>query len=226
MNEALREAWLESYDLIERFYEGDKRPSLPRICMKGSSVVNGEDCIIDMFRHNGKPASTDAPPVSSNTGFASCKEEGTYYRCNNIPAAARVNEYKNGRLNEQAAKNYKKPLLKSKKPDLKWANCWENPQLGNIDYLRSCYKSTLITPMTLKGNPLSKELLNTTNVEGIDRSVLGFFCMDHVNTGYFTERDINVSYIVADWISMYIILRHSLLDFSSSGKKAKEIIAA
>ena len=158
-------------------------------------------------------------------------EIGEHYFENDIPEAVKLRGYVNPRLGPRQAAEYKiagrfsaKRYL-STDPDRAWIGCWDigGPAPSNP---RTCYKSTLIIPMTLVNNPLSEEFLQDTPIgqdTKSDRSIYGFLCLDHQSRDYFHETDVNVGYIFADLLSMYRITSDALLTRSATYEGAKNL---
>lgn len=193
---------------------------VPRMCIKDTVDRNGKKYMIDIFRENGGRSGNEYP-ISENTGFQSVENDGRYFLCHDIPASAATNGYINPRLNPLAVKKYRPPsklkkiLRKNHEIDREWAECW-------IDYSHekdnssSCYKSTLIVPMTMVNCPLGKEFTRDTGVGKSKRLIYGFLCFDHPQPNYFNEADINVGYIFADLLSFYQINQHSITTHSET----------
>jgi len=201
---------------------------LPRMCIKDTIERNGTKHVIDIFRENGGRMGVEHP-IDQNTGFHSVEKDGRFFLCNDIPTSAKNNDYINPRLNQRAAKKYRPPsrvkkiLRRSDELDHEWAECW-NDFSREKNNSSSCYKSTLIVPMTLINNPLGKEFVRTTGVGKSNRSIYGFLCFDHPQINYFHEGDINVGYIFADLLSFYQINQHSITTHSATfAKKISEM---
>lgn len=235
--DALRNAWKDSVKYLTDYYlSTHKSPIPPRLCIKvttlpsdaGSSNVS-ERHIIDLLREDGNRSSAQVP-ISENTGFAEVAAKGTYFLENNIPEAVVRRQYKNARLNSRFATAFKVPSRLSpryynKRDDAEWMRCWDVGAKAPPP-VRSCYKSTLIVPMTLTGNSLSEEFLEDTPVgkaAKVDRSIYGFLCFDHPNREYFHETDIHVGYIFADLLSIYRITSDALISKSVLYDEAKKI---
>ena len=71
--------------------------------------------------------------------------------------------------------------------------------------------------MTLWNNSLSDSFKDLINISNIERSIFGFLCLDHPESGYFQEeKDVNVGYIIADLLSLYLINRLNYTDNSKT----------
>jgi hypothetical protein len=231
----LQKAWLHSVEnIIAYFSITHKSPHGVRICLKGTKTAANSaglmtKHIVDVFRQDGTRSEAQTP-VSDNTGFKEVEKFGKYYLENNIPEAVRLRDYKNPRLTYRVSAAYKPPsrfLPKSfVKTDQNWINCWDatGSQPGSVS---SCYKSTLIVPMTLINNPLSYEFFNETIVgmsAKLDRSIYGFLCFDHPSVDFFNDNDVNFGYIVADLLSVYLINRNALVAHSMQYSEAKKFL--
>ena len=214
--------------LNDYFALSHKSSTLPRMCIKATTTKGNEKYIVDVFREDGGISSLTYK-VCENTGFHSVQKDGKYYKCDSIPKAVIKGNYINPRLNPDLAKRYKpsawrrfKQRLSRKRFDEDWAECWIDyePEKGNWP---SCYKSTLIIPMTLINNHQSSKFIQNTMV-GVSkdaRSIYGFLCFDHTEEEYFNDDDINIGYIAADLLSFYMINELNFTEYSSTYEKAK-----
>ena len=229
--ELFQQAWITTVNILNNYFNlCHKNNLLPRMCVKAATTKDNIKYIVDLFREDGGKSNLSYK-VEENTGFSSVEEDGRYYYCKNIPDAAYKGEYKNPRLDKKLAKKYKNGFLKEIKRrfshnpsyDLEWAECW-NDYSKDKENEMSCYKSTLIIPMTLMNNHQSSKFVKGTMV-GVSkdaRSIYGFLCFDHVDINYFTEDDINIGYIVADMLSHYMINELNFTTYSSVYENAKK----
>lgn len=116
--------------------------------------------------------------------------------------------------------------------DVAWMNCWENVHVGQAAEAPphdSCYKSTLIVPMTLRGhvNRADDMFADQFGLADAERAIFGYLCLDHVCTDYFFDvRDVNVCYIFADLMSFYLMTLINYVNKSATYCSAKEFAAA
>lgn len=222
----------------------------PRICVKtnfppaghkGESLPANSEMIITLARSSKVFYSSEAT-LHDNTGFKSIKgggktkDGGKYYISNNIPLATKGGKYTNPRLRSNAGDVYKLPskwqsfcsFFTKCSIDEEWVHCWE----GGESDKSSCYKSTLIVPMTLRGTPhMDKNFIRLFNtqefdMENVERLIFGYLCFDHFGTNFFHEvRDVNIGYILADLMSLYLLTDFIYEKRSSTYQKAKRIIA-
>lgn len=229
--EALKKAWQFSVQHLSTYFMlTHKSPILPRFCLKASvpkaNDVTSEKAIIDIFRDDGS-RSKKSVSISENTGFSDAASKGKYYLENNIPEAVCRRGYKNPRLNPRNAADYKQPIVFQPRywgEDKEWVKCWDVDTIAP-SHPNTCYKSTLIVPMTLVNNPMSEEFYQNTGVGKavkVDRLIYGFLCLDHPNRGYFNDTDINVGYIFADLLSIYLITSDALVARSAVYEDAKK----
>lgn len=201
----------ENFKILHKYFK--KRSSQkPRICIKANYGSN----IVELFRDSEVDYIAEYP-IETNTGFDHVHKNGTYYLCNNIPEHAKSGQYINPRLHLDIVKKYQpkffNKLTSNGTHDQDWISCWShsNPQEPSLS---SAYKSTLIIPLTLKNNQLSDIYKKLTNIENIDRTIFGFLCFDHIETNYFKENlDVEIGYIFADLLSLFLIQR---LNYTSS----------
>lgn len=225
------DVWLRTVSTMNRYFRlFHKSTTLPRMCIKAVKTMSKEQYLVDVFREDGGTSDIKCK-VFENSGIYAVQNNGRFFICNDIPQEALIGDYTNPRLNGESVKQYKAPnffkthILK-KKIDDSWLKCWVDyrPEVKND---ASCYKSTLIVPMTLVNNPSSSQFLQQTMI-GLskhDRFIYGFLCFDHMEKGYFSDNDINVGYIVADLLSFYMINELNFTKFSETYKKAKAQVA-
>src|SRR5205085_1029937 len=153
--------------------------------------------------------------IEGNTGFLSVKDSGRYFLENDIPNSARRGRYRNPRLDVSRLNSVS---TGARLPW--WTSDWDSYW---VDYSRdkagdrSFYKSTLIVPLTLRNNALSKEFISSVNLEGIDRYIFGYLCLDHRDSHYFDEStDIDIGYIFADLMSVFVFHRMVYTDLSKT----------
>lgn len=199
---------------------------LPRMCIKDTIERGGKKHMIDIFREDGGRTMIEYP-ITNNTGFDSVEKDGRYFICNNIPEAIKNNSYINPRLDQRAARKYHPPSKLKKllpwqfqKLDREWAECWTDFS-HEKDNSSSCYKSTIIVPMTLINCYLDNDFIRDTCVGKSKRTIYGFLCFDHPQENYFHGDDINVGYIFADLLSFYQISQHSITTYSETFKQKK-----
>jgi len=150
---------------------------------------------------------------------------GEFYLENNIPEKARKGSYHNPRLNDDSVRKYKKPFHWGKDSiDNEWIIHWKDyhhHDNNTPNWAQSCYKSTMIIPMTLINNDLSDEFKRRffeNNLDG-ERTIWGFLCFDHPTINYFDrERDSAIGYIWADLLSLYFISAHIHTELSDTVK--------
>lgn len=224
LNRNLDRVTRRNFELFRTYFRG-RSPHLPRTCVKGSSPTDGSSSIIPLFR-DSKVNYSVACAIEHSTGFKYVHETGRPYLCNDIPRAVAAGEYLNPRLDTNAARSYEPPSLfkkllrRDRGPDERWARFWNNggtPTSNRSTLPDSCYKSTLIVPMTLWNNDLEDSFKEMINISDVDRAIFGFLCADHVDTGYFhSALDVEVAYVVADILSLYFVQRLVLTNASGT----------
>lgn len=186
--------------------KGSKIP--PRVCIKAARGHN----MLDLYRLD-RAYGVPEHPISENTGFEYVHKVGKYYVCNDIPTTAKKGLYVNPRLDDQRVRSYRLPSWLGKRwpfkseIDGRWCNCWKFDKRFP-DWMRSCYKSTLIIPMTLLNCEIDEEFKKRffTTPQYDNRTIWGFLCLDHPAVDYFCqEDDWRVGYIFADFLSLYFI---------------------
>lgn len=177
----------------------------PRVCIK--SVRNGR--IIDIVRAD-KSDFTEEYTIAANTGFSYVVENGLYYLENNIPQAAKDGKYVNPRLDPIQVANYKPTafdILDADRIDEKWCRYWRSSSnQDELELQRTCYKSTLIVPMTLLNKTLDPEFMKKFKInDNQGRTIFGYLCLDHSAINYFKDEDVQMCYIFADILSLYFV---------------------
>ncbi|MBW4465043.1 MAG: hypothetical protein KME07_06340 [Pegethrix bostrychoides GSE-TBD4-15B] len=178
--------------------------------------------------------------VGANTAFTRINETGTHYICNNIPSEVKRGSYRNARIYEDAVRQiYSEPGLirrlryrhSATAVDRNWQQCWKRVTVANLEELppiETCYKSTLVIPMTLlnSNNWLSSEFRSHFNIGANgSRASFGFLCLDHQNTAFFNENeDLDLGYIFADISSLYLIQRLTYTTYSRAFNEAANLV--
>ena len=234
--DSLKEALEISHKYIKKYFnERSKFP--PRITIK---APYGDSRIVDLYRKDRSPFSEFE--VDENSAFKYIKDTGMYYICNDIPLAVSEEKYKNKRINGQMVRNnYKRPgLVKSlymnvagqPEVDAAWESCWDTGNAENRPHTESCYKSTLVIPMTLINASLRREFLNymfdgeeiLEKDDEYKKLMFGFLCVDHRHTDYFNhESDVRIGYIIADLLSLFLVTRVMCTTKSRSYQNAIDI---
>jgi hypothetical protein len=227
-NLKLDTAFRKTAEFLHRYFEVDNRHKCkPRICVKTS--FNGK--IKDLFRDYGAIRS-DSFLAVHNTGFDSVIKDGKQFICNNIPKEAIKGSYVNLRLNSNLAGKYELPNWYKRTrsrfsdddscTDEEWEKCWDVNR-NNRDPTPNpgtCYKSTLIIPMTLRGADAGQELRKILQMDtAYEKSTFGYLCFDHRTTGFFRDKeDIDVGYFFADLLSLYMVNRQNYIHNSDTFK--------
>lgn len=213
-NQKLRAASEQTANYIHQYFEIDGREPTckTRFCIKVAFDGNIED----VFRDKGVMLGYRFP-IEKNTGFDEVLKTGHEFLCNTIPKDTKNGSYTNLRINKKLAKQYKSPGFFKRKgfnssagkcSDPDWMKCWDT----NDDVEpkpESCYKSTLIIPMTLAKADASNDLRKTLKMdEGYEKTTYGYICLDHVHENFFHKpEDIDVGYFFADLLSLYLVNR-------------------
>lgn len=230
LNRNLIQISKKNFDFIERYFQG-RHATSPRICIKVNVIHNeGVEQIEPILRDTQVKYVSDYL-LSTNTGFIYVKSNGKYFLCNNIPASIATGEYVNARIDKAAAIKYFNNVNKKRTVngnateivyDSDWSECWLScSETGKkVEDPKSCYKSTLIIPLTLWNNrlePLFFEKIGAKTKDG--RSIFGYLCLDHISENYFNSSDVDMGYIFADILSLYWMTRSIYTDYSETYKK-------
>lgn len=219
--------------LLKYFSNRSKYP--PRITMKAPYK---KDLIVDLYRKDKSPY--ESFMVTENSAFKEIKETGSYYICNNIPQYVIDEKYQNKRIDGRFVRNNYEPPGKilsmwqavTGQPgaDVSWENCWDK-DTQTRPHSGSCYKSTMVIPMTLINATLSRDFINylfgereAKDDDKYEKLMFGFLCVDHRHTDYFNRQDdVRIGYIVADILSLFLIVRKIYTQNSRSYDAAKAV---
>ena len=209
------------------YFEG-REYILPRLSVKmilGSDPETGDILVEDIFRGNGdheKHYWEKRFSVEENTAFSYLVSDNTQdkYLCNNIPEHILKDNYKNARIDLDKARKYSQPRKYKWRPirafvgksfDKKWIEVWKKSEKDIILDEKSCYKSTLVVPISFNGNNKLSHTVKLALGAGEGTLPKGFLCLDHHYTDYFRDGDVELAYIVAD---MFSILWQEYLSFN------------
>ena len=215
LNKGLFEYTYQNFRYLRLFYL--RRSTIePRFCIKGNIRTYNKDKVISVFRNKKVNYDSDCE-IEKNTGFFSILKTGKYYFNNDIPKSVLEGKYSNPRLKNECSD-------KTIGRDSYWETCWKDYVLGKSNP-SSCYKSTMIIPMTLWNNDLSNDFKERINIKNVDRVIFGFLCTDHVDTNYFDEEtDVAVGYFFADILSMYLLTRLIYTEISDTFRNVENYL--
>lgn len=209
---------------IHEYFNG-RSSQPPRIVIK--AYENGK--IVDIYRQTNDYFTEYA--LDRNSGFKHVYDYGKYFFCNDIPTMASKDKYINPRLNNQKVRDYFSSIAAVEVINLEniWVDCWAQnrsaaDQPPTSPSRESCYKSTMIIPMTLLNNEgLSDEFKTKFEIPRYSeagepgRAIYAFLCFDHPEINYFHEDiDSQIGYIFADILSLYFIERLNYTKFSDT----------
>jgi hypothetical protein len=224
LNKRFYEATAKNFELLHTYYS-TKRGVPPRVCLKGIFRVDASETVVSIFRDHEVDYQKDSDTaIEKNTGFYHIKREGSYFLENNIPRAVLGGRYLNPRLRTD--------LIRSKfhsGEDLaQLTSSWDQYWVGFTEQRRndaSFYMSTLIVPLTLSAEDLTDEFKKAVPLGDIDRTVFGFLCFDHRDSGYFDEStDVSVGQVFAGFLCHFVFTRLIYTDMSSTFKKVVEFL--
>jgi hypothetical protein len=205
-----------NFDLLSEYFVG-RSSELPRLCLKGNLLRGDENCVITVFRDE-KVSYESGYDINENTGFQHCFSTGQYYLENDIPSAVLAGRYRNPRISNETARNIYTNSLIARRETLvsNWPEVW----VGSGGTERNAYQSTLIVPITLWNNNMSKEFLEKYGAEDAERVIFGFLCFDHVSSGFFNSSDVDVGYFVADLLSLF---SYNLFNYTAFSETANSV---
>ncbi len=205
LNDEFEKVCLRNFEFIKSYFLYEMRKK-PRICLKATY----KDNIVCVFRNSHVEYNIQYPSTS-NSGFQFIQDTGQYFLCNNIPEAVQLGFYRNPRLNMEKVAGYSTNifgnlLCRNEGVDKKWVDCWNYD--GNDVDPSSCYKSTLIVPLTLWNNELSEEYV-CASCNGKSMKIFGYLCLDYTDVNFFESSDVYFLYIMADLLSLFVITRRN-----------------
>lgn len=210
----LQQVALGTFEIIQKYFAhraAEYGKKTPRICLKG---FDEKRRVMDLAREKGV-AHSDPVSSSKNSGFDHVVKTGTPFLANDL--VTDIVKYRNPRLIRDNILRLDKRLKDKNSPHAidtqDWIECWVN---GDSDP-RSCYRSTLIIPLTLKNNTgLLPEFRGAFGGQvDDDRMIYGALCFDHVEPQFFRHEDIDFGYVAADWLSLYLLTQ---INYTSNSK--------
>ena len=216
-------------EMIKIFEKKSITTKTPRICIKGFR----DKKIETLVRNEFTTEEHKQYPLEANTAFKKIMENRSYYLCENIPREIQNRSYTNARIHEDSVSNdYPSGVLRNlrdlklwlaNKPDKEWQKCWKREENGEKPPLDSCYKTTLVVPLSFPGDKgwISQEFINHFTTKSI--VCFGFLCLDHQNVGYFKEEDIDIAHVFADFLSLYLFQKYTCSSYSKVWKEANSI---
>lgn len=200
----------------------------PRFCIKLLRRLPQGDVVFTYARDQGSPSKSEISfetACEKNTGFQDVSQSGNPYCCNDI--AGQNGAYKNPRLNKDRLRSYSTSLVLWIKriftsnpiADEKWIDCWELGEKGERPPVSSCYKSTLIMPMTLLASQVTEEFVAAYNkrwpqVE--NKYNFGYLCIDCHEVDFFEDYDKVALFAYSDLFSLFLIEAYSYTQHSST----------
>ena len=215
------ERYLEGTSCMKKGYLKRRRISARLTIMAVRSLNNEYPSVLDLHRDDMNIVyGSTGTPTKGNTGFEQVWETRKAYLCNNIPKEASRRAYTNPRLNPDtiAKHTHGSGLRKLEKNDDLWESCWTGYRQDETAKPKSCYRSTLIVPISLAPWQIDHELRDylsqKASLEG--SPIFGFVCFDHVRINFFSEEDKQIALIVADLFSLLLFSRHMLTTWSET----------
>ncbi len=186
------------------------------------------DVIYTFARDQGAPFKGEISfetACEENSGFQEVSQSGSPYFCNDIPA--QKGAYKNPRLYADRLRSYsesnlralRKYFSKNAMPDEEWINCWKDVDDKKRPPATSCYKSTLIMPMTLLAKQVTEEFVSAYNKHWPpvqNKYNFGYLCIDCHEIDFFEDYDKVVLFAHTDMFSLFLIEAYSFVLHSNT----------
>jgi hypothetical protein len=208
----------------------------PRFCIKLIRRLHQSSVVYTYARDQGSSSKSEISFETvreKNTGFQEVSQSGNAYCCNDI--VGQNGAYKNPRLNHDRLRSYssslwwwiKKKFVQTPSADEKWIDCWELGDNGERPPASSCYKSTLILPMTLLAKQVSEEFVAAYNerwplVES--KYNFGYLCVDCHEVDFFEDYDKVSLFAHADLFTLFLIEAYSFSQHSSTYTEVESLI--
>lgn len=220
-----------NFDFLHDYFKFTRNSdSVPRICIKSNLLGDKWDPqkVVTLARDRDSETAGDGNfsdnSYTNNTGFKFVKKQGKPFLCNNIPKEIHDGNYINPRLVPELAEKYTPDSKKDQTIDDKWTKCWIRSDKTVEKNPKSAYKSTLIIPITLIGNELDDDFIESFQMnnssEGLDKTILGYLCFDYMYTDFFLKRDEDIGYFIADLLSLYIV---TALNYTNASKTYNKV---
>jgi len=231
----MKQAYLMNIEYLLAYFKQRNPSQLPRISIKinEEQADPNQNRVVCLVRDN-EVMYDSMCATEENCALQFVKAHGREYLCNNIPGAAKEDGYVNPRLDSTSAQMYspKKTWLRPKfwqQPsdyvDKSWINCWSPVGRSVPANKQSCYKSTLVVPMTLLKNDLDPQFVKMFGLNDVQRFIFGYLCVDHTELDYFREApDVDISYIFADIMSQYLLTELTYTKVSSTYNEISEVL--
>ena len=232
-----------SFAYLDQYFDRAPRKGKfesPRISVKivESNPSSAGMWVLDLARNHRPTGNEPRVESSVNTGFRQVESTGRSFLLNDVPRAVFEGRYENPRLRKDLVNEFCASEAFRSGEDLtpfQWRNLWKGAE--KPDGFSSAYKSTLIIPITLRNNhadpefvqllaDMTKSTCNTRQKKPLemDRAILGFLCFDHSDVNYFQQADEDIGYVVADWLSLFLMVRYAYTTLSTTFASATSLL--
>jgi hypothetical protein len=194
-----------------------------------SLKVAVDDKLETLFRHPESSPDYGAFKMIENSAFESIVAGERYYLSNNIPQDIKSERYVNPRIDREKVIAYLEEIrrigdtgLAHDEPDRLWIECWNQSSSKRPISIESCYKSTLVVPMSIETREMRKSFsdhfdIDAASENNLERCIFGFVCFDHPDAEFFQENsDVDLAYVFSDVMSLYLICQLSCTQYSSA----------
>jgi hypothetical protein len=217
----------KTYEFLKEYFSKEYCSKRSEIPLRFSLKVIADDQIVSLRRCPACQYEDVESRTSDNSAFEELRNgRREFYLCNSIPEAIANDDYKNNRIDIGLAKKYyskikSREIDKNNKNllDKEWVSCWKKVKsringLEEDPPFESCYRSTIVLPMSLELESLSSQFRNFFHLiqnpvrdqVKNGKAILGFLCLDHPEENFFNEdTDLEIGYVFANTLSLYII---------------------
>lgn len=232
------EAAPESFKYLHRYFSQRSQSTCPpRFCLK---TKNQSGLVVTLARDENVPYPSNFS-LKDHSAFDAIEQDGQYVLLEDLAAHVRQG-YRNARLDRRKVEAFLARFPSSTNEQMSheeqeaWMSCWKpaTTSAGQVIEMtdpRWCYRSVLIVPVTLRYNKLSpafyeeinRKMQETLPHGNIGRYIFAYLCMDHAEKNFFCEpSDVDVGYMVADVLSLYLIDQMLLVETSGTYSKATQ----
>lgn len=240
----LHYSYSRNFDLLLEYFRSQQEQretkTLPRISLKINATDNSCAERVECVTRDQDVAYKSDCKMEENSGFLWVKTHGLTYLGNNVAVSAKKGDYSNPRLLADKVKSYSprrvwpRPQFWKRPADWEdraWIDCWAPVDDGNGGQVpadpRSCYRSTMIIPLTLRADKLSDRFKRDFGMGDVERVIIGYLCFDHPRAGFFRRRpDEYVGKMFAAILSRYLLTELRYTKISKQFNKISEFIAA
>ena len=227
----IREAAIYSFRILSDYFLSiQNKKNAPRMSLRTISFDEEKAKTTSIFHTSpSSKAFEDRISIEDDLSLLTAFQSARPYFNNDIPSSAKKFKYYNSSLQKDRLFSYKPSYCSeiSNKIDKSWTACWMNSK-GEAYNEEDCFKSTIVSPLVLDGlfyrnTELLSDYQELFGVKDRNNIICGFICLDAPYTHYFSETDIDIVNIIAQFLVHFFITYHSYTRISKNYIDAKAI---